>query len=473
MLRRLLPIVALTILPSALPAQASVAGIVRRASSAIVVLRRFDASGRETGLGNGFVMQDGRIATNHRVVAGAQYVEVESSGGDLLGSYPFAEVVSQSADLAILPRLPSAPAGLRLSARAAEVGDRILVMGTPPGLSTTVSDGLVSSFRAIGGQRLMQISAPVSSGSSGGPVLNSAGEVVGVSVSRIEGQNLHLAVPASILRVLAASPAGRVDLASSTRETGTPGAGRPPRDVLPLDWPIRRWLEVTDPLLPGNSHADEYAHYGRKGDTLVVTMYSSAFDAVLSLHALAGDQYPEVARNDNGAGGTDSRLALTLPNEGRYVVRASSVEPGALGAYTISMHAPNAQTVSVPRGDAPAPVRRPAVMHAHFAYTVLGCRDAARETICTLRMENRGNATANRHIYIDDAFLLDAAGGRTQPSSTAAADTSCRARSSCGIASSPREPTWTWICTSPARPVHPGAWSSIPGSASRAERTPS
>jgi S1-C subfamily serine protease len=74
-------------------------------------------------------------------------------------------------------------------------GQVIVVVGNPEGLEQTVSNGLVSGVRELNGRKLFQISAPVSEGSSGSPVFNDHGEVIGVVVSSMEaGQNLNFAI---------------------------------------------------------------------------------------------------------------------------------------------------------------------------------------------------------------------------------------------------------------------------------------
>jgi hypothetical protein len=70
-------------------------------------------------------------------------------------------------------------------------------------LEGTFSQGIVSSIRQIGSDKLLQITAPISPGSSGGPVLNSKGEVIGVSVATFRGgQNLNFAIPSNYLKDL-------------------------------------------------------------------------------------------------------------------------------------------------------------------------------------------------------------------------------------------------------------------------------
>lgn len=80
------------------------------------------------------------------------------------------------------------------------VGDEVYVIGNPYGLEGTFSQGIVSSIRTLHSDTLLQITAPISPGSSGEPVLNTQGEIIGVSMGTIEGgQNLNFAIPSSYL----------------------------------------------------------------------------------------------------------------------------------------------------------------------------------------------------------------------------------------------------------------------------------
>jgi S1-C subfamily serine protease len=70
-------------------------------------------------------------------------------------------------------------------------------------LEGTFSQGIVSSIREFGTEKILQITAPISPGSSGGPVLNGKGEVIGVSVATFKGgQNLNFAIPSNYLKAL-------------------------------------------------------------------------------------------------------------------------------------------------------------------------------------------------------------------------------------------------------------------------------
>ncbi|MGH9905536.1 MAG: trypsin-like peptidase domain-containing protein [Pyrinomonadaceae bacterium] len=93
---------------------------------------------------------------------------------------------------------------MQLDARTnLSVGETIYAFGNPEGLTGTMSPGIVSAgLRNTQGRTLLQISAPISSGSSGGPVVDSRGQVVGVALGSLkEGQNLNFAVHASTVRI--------------------------------------------------------------------------------------------------------------------------------------------------------------------------------------------------------------------------------------------------------------------------------
>jgi hypothetical protein len=147
--------------------------------------------------------------TNRHVVAGAAQLEVRDSEGRLLATFNELSQRSFSVDLVITPQLPTRTPTLSLSKDAPAVGDRVVVIGAPLGLENTVSDGIVSAFRTTSDTHLLQMTAPVSPGSSGGPVLNERGEVVAITALQLtEGQNLNFAILSSDLRPLYLSQAG-------------------------------------------------------------------------------------------------------------------------------------------------------------------------------------------------------------------------------------------------------------------------
>ena len=108
---------------------------------------------------------------------------------------------------------------LSISQSRPEVGERVVVVGSPLGLEQTLSDGVVSAVRQVPDLgEILQITAPISPGSSGSPVVNMKGEVIGVATFIFKkGQNLNFAMPGS--RALALQPKGRYVLIEPLEKT--------------------------------------------------------------------------------------------------------------------------------------------------------------------------------------------------------------------------------------------------------------
>jgi hypothetical protein len=80
------------------------------------------------------------------------------------------------------------------------VGEDIVVMGNPAGLEGSISKGIISGIRETEGTKIIQITAPISQGSSGGPVFNLSGKVIGIATAYLKiGQNLNFAMPSNYL----------------------------------------------------------------------------------------------------------------------------------------------------------------------------------------------------------------------------------------------------------------------------------
>jgi len=177
----------------------------------VVTLISYDADGAQLSQGSGFILRDKRIVTNRHVVEGARIVEIRNSTGEVLASLAHVEAMSSSADIVILPGFASLKPGLPLSLIKPKVGERLFAIGSPLGLPNSVSDGILSAIRTDFKTPLFQITAPISPGSSGGPVINERGEVLGVATASIrEGQALNFAVPAGIVEALRRAPISRL-----------------------------------------------------------------------------------------------------------------------------------------------------------------------------------------------------------------------------------------------------------------------
>ena len=141
--------------------------------------------------------EDGIVVSSLHVVENADSLEVSLESGEVYDSVYYIGRDDRR-DLVILQipaiSLPTIPIG---DDRVAQVGDPVYVLGSPLGFEGTLSSGLLSAKRTEDGVSYLQVSAPISQGSSGGPVINEFGQAIGVVTSTVEdAQNLNLAVPA-------------------------------------------------------------------------------------------------------------------------------------------------------------------------------------------------------------------------------------------------------------------------------------
>ena len=177
------------------------ARIARENLPSVVTLIALDDRDQPLALGSGFfITRDGVIVTNAHVVGGAAKVLVRWRGqsGIAIKILNFARKYDL---VTIQTTFTSTPAVLLADSDTAAVGQDIIVLGSPQGLEGTVSTGIIGGLRILAGVRYLQITAPISPGSSGGPVFNSQGRVIGISTATSsKGQNLNFALPANLLR---------------------------------------------------------------------------------------------------------------------------------------------------------------------------------------------------------------------------------------------------------------------------------
>jgi S1-C subfamily serine protease len=185
----------------------------------VVLITMEDGNGRRVATASGFFVREDLVATNFHVIVAGVRGHVKLVGATAAYSIAGLVGMDEAKDLAVLKVLGVKAPSLRLGSDAdARVGDKIYVVGNPLGLEGTFSDGLISGIRRDGSRRLLQITAPISPGSSGGPVLNDTGQAIGIAVATLaEGQNLNFAVPISDLGPLLAQPARLSPLPGKTR----------------------------------------------------------------------------------------------------------------------------------------------------------------------------------------------------------------------------------------------------------------
>jgi len=210
--------------------------IAKGALPSVVTVHVTTSEGRTRG--SGFVVAPRVVATNFHVVRGATSIQVQTFAKQVFGVSQIV-ALDPDHDLALLsvpgfdaPKLPLADA-------PPAAGESVVVLGSPKGFEGSVSTGVVAAVRPQG----VQFTAPISPGSSGGPVLNDRAQVIAVSASVYywkEAENLNFGVPGSILDALLKRPFNPVSVeafgSASSPEKARPatGAVRGPNGPFPL-----------------------------------------------------------------------------------------------------------------------------------------------------------------------------------------------------------------------------------------------
>lgn len=181
------------------------AQVYRSASGSVVEIVAMH-DGQPFSAGSGFVLSPGEmIVTNHHVVTGASELKIKMGKAEWTAKRAY---VVASRDLAFIPipETVKAGKGLTLAPELPSIGDAVYAIGSPHGLSQTFTNGIVSQVRGF----LLQHNAGIGPGSSGGPLLNSAGQVVGVNVSMANPdagfQNMNFAIGRSEVARLSELP---------------------------------------------------------------------------------------------------------------------------------------------------------------------------------------------------------------------------------------------------------------------------
>lgn len=221
------------------PPRKDIPTIARTVNGSIVSIVMSDGSGRPIAQGTGFlVSKDGLIVTNYHVIAegGSGVAKLPDGATYILEGL----VASDKArDVAIIKATGRNFRILALgNSDRVEVGQEVVAIGNPFSLESTVSNGIVSGIRSaeqLGG-KFLQVTAPISPGSSGGPLFNMAGEVIGITTLYLKGgENLNFAIPINDAKRLLAGRCAQ------------PGVTPPPGFVVDCDKTVQAWPNETQP----------------------------------------------------------------------------------------------------------------------------------------------------------------------------------------------------------------------------------
>lgn len=191
---------------SAAETQPSLVRLVKKIQPAVATVIAYDIERNIGNIGTGFfISPQGHLITNFHVLAGRYAADVRTAAGK---SYPVRAVIAENKDADLVQLEVAIPpeevSWIAVENRVPEIAERVVVVGSPMGLEQTVSDGIVSSVREvplIG--TVFQMSAPISPGSSGSPVVSMKGRVVGIATFQfVQGQNLNFAVTSAQVRSL-------------------------------------------------------------------------------------------------------------------------------------------------------------------------------------------------------------------------------------------------------------------------------
>lgn len=294
-----------------------------------------DREGKEIGVGSGF-LHHGQIVTNAHVVADAAWVEVINRNGELVTTSPYAVYVDTTNDLAILPFPGNTSTGLRLATRKAEIGDPVWAYGSPMGLQNSVSTGVLSAEREMDGVTLLQLTAPISTGSSGGPVTNADGEVIGIVVSTYqEAQNINFAVPVGVLPKPIAPLKTREPFPEASELSDKEDLSQKQKlmlfSVMKADT-IKYGQYVTHSMTDEDNLGDQrfkvYMFEGHAGQNVEITALGSSRSVTLLLYQADFESDGEAWSIEDFEGGLGelSLIRTTLPADGVYFVALISDE---------------------------------------------------------------------------------------------------------------------------------------------------
>lgn len=331
--------------------------VYERVAPAVVTIR----GDQSTGSGS-IVTENGMVLTNAHVVGNATTVTVITADEQQYQANVVSIGDQQGLDLAVVQiqgasNLPTAPIADPDSAR---VGQQVLAIGNPFGqFQGTLTQGIISRIDRREGT--IQTDASINRGNSGGPLLNTDGEIIGVNTAifnpkgEADATNIGIgfAIPVSRFQpFLTAAIEGR----GATVAQGQPQGGQPPvinensplrngtQDVqtIALNSSVQGRLDQNSNVLPSDqSYFNIYTFEGQEGQQVAIDMTSSQFSPYLLVLAPSGDLLDQTDEAGNGSG---ARLNLVLPSNGTYIILANSSAARETGDYDLRLAAGGSTT---------------------------------------------------------------------------------------------------------------------------------
>jgi serine protease Do len=316
-------------------------------SPAVVSIESDNATGSGT-----LISSDGLVLTNAHVVGDARSVTVILADstrypGEVIGygetGLDLAVVRIQADDT--FPTVRIAEAG------SVRPGQQVFAIGNPFGrFQGSITQGIVS--RIDRDQGLIQTDASINPGNSGGPLLNSRGELIGVNTAifapRGSAGNIGIGFAIPVEQIQPFLAAVNQGAAPRTAQQQTPLVEERTVQTLMFNSEIQDRLDDGSDVLPAdNSYFNAYSFDGRAGQQVVINMSSNELNPYLILLSPTGTA---LAQDDDSGGGRNSRLNVTLPDDGTYLILANSYAPGETGSYQLELATANTtpqQTVAV------------------------------------------------------------------------------------------------------------------------------
>ena len=172
----------------------SASEIFIQASKSVVIVNAYDEQSNLKNTGSGVVVEQGEILTNCHILQGSTYYRITSGDKTNDSTLIYADKKNDLC-LLIAPEVKN-PVVKVGKASSLKVGSQVYAIGSPQGLELYLSEGLVSQLRGDKSVPLIQTTAPLSFGSSGGGLFDTMGKLVGIATFQIiDGQNLNFAMP--------------------------------------------------------------------------------------------------------------------------------------------------------------------------------------------------------------------------------------------------------------------------------------